>query len=392
MANHVSHAALPFPVKNARYSVLIPYLDADGDPTDPTTPDTEISKDDAAPADCAEEVGTLRNSVGLLTLTGAETDCSAFSLAAKAASGPKTTLGTFYPRVLAILESGTAQAGGASSITLAAGALAVDLAGCIVRSTGGTGGGGSGGASNQARPITAYNTSTKVATIAPNWETNPSSDTTYDVLLPPGVTSAMLKTLVPATAGRTVVVDANGLVDANAVKVGPSGSGTAQTARDIGASVLISSGTGAGQLSVTSGIIKADLTQILGTTLTETAGQIAAAFKKFFNIATPASTMDRLVLVDVATTVTQVEGLDATDQIAAAVTAALNAYDPPTNAEMVARTLAAASYATAASQAAIQGQTDKLTFDGANNVAANTKKLNDATVQGDGTSLNLWRG
>lgn len=39
--------------------------------------------------------------------------------------------------------------------------------------------------------------------------------------------------LKPATAGRTLVVDAAGLADANTVKVGPSGSGTAQTAGDI---------------------------------------------------------------------------------------------------------------------------------------------------------------
>lgn len=39
--------------------------------------------------------------------------------------------------------------------------------------------------------------------------------------------------LAPATSGRTAVVDANGLVDANTVKVGPTGSGTAQTAGDI---------------------------------------------------------------------------------------------------------------------------------------------------------------
>lgn len=37
----------------------------------------------------------------------------------------------------------------------------------------------------------------------------------------------------PATSGRSIVVDASGLVDANTVKVGPSGSGTAQTAGDI---------------------------------------------------------------------------------------------------------------------------------------------------------------
>lgn len=71
----------------------------------------------------------------------------------------------------------------------------------------------------------------------------------------------------PATSGRSMVVDASGLVDANVVKVGPTGSGTAQTARDIGASVLLSTGTGTGQLDFTSGVVKANATQILGGTI-----------------------------------------------------------------------------------------------------------------------------
>jgi hypothetical protein len=75
-------------------------------------------------------------------------------------------------------------------------------------------------------------------------------------------------------------------IDANTLAV----SGTAQTARDLGASVLISAGTGAGQLDVTSGVIKANLAQILGTALTETTGYLAAAFKAFFNIASPVLT------------------------------------------------------------------------------------------------------
>lgn len=79
---------------------------------------------------------------------------------------------------------------------------------------------------------------------------------------------------------------------------------TAQTARDIGASVLLSSGTGTGQLDFTSGVVKANLAQILGTALTETAGQIAAAFKQFFNIASPTSTMNEITLVDTITTYT----------------------------------------------------------------------------------------
>lgn len=68
----------------------------------------------------------------------------------------------------------------------------------------------------------------------------------------------------PATSGRSMVVDANGLVDANVVKVGPTGSGTAQTARDIGASVLLSSGTGTGQLNFTAGVVQSDAAKING--------------------------------------------------------------------------------------------------------------------------------
>lgn len=59
--------------------------------------------------------------------------------------------------------------------------------------------------------------------------------------------------LMPTTAARTLVVDAAGLADANGVKLGPTGAGTAQTARDIGASVLLSVGTGTGQVNLSSG-------------------------------------------------------------------------------------------------------------------------------------------
>lgn len=51
----------------------------------------------------------------------------------------------------------------------------------------------------------------------------------------------------PATSGRSMVVDASGLVDANTVKVGPTGSGTAQTAGDIPAR-LPAALTGAGNI------------------------------------------------------------------------------------------------------------------------------------------------
>ena len=77
-------------------------------------------------------------------------------------------------------------------------------------------------------------------------------------------------------------------IGANSVQQG----GTAQTGRDLGASVLLSPGTGTGQVDITSGVIKSNLVQILGTALTETAGYIAAAFKQFFNIAAPTGTVN----------------------------------------------------------------------------------------------------
>lgn len=56
------------------------------------------------------------------------------------------------------------------------------------------------------------------------------------------------------------------------------------------------------------GAADANLVSILATALTETAGQLAGGFKKFFNIATPQATMDHGILVDTATTAGSVTG------------------------------------------------------------------------------------
>lgn len=232
MANHISHASLPYPIRGARFSLLIPFLADTGIPTDPTTPDTEISKDAAAFADCTEEVSVITgsNGMGYITLTGADTDAVLVALAAKAASGPRTTLATVYPRTLSVVESGTAQAGAGGSITLAAGAAAFPLTGCFVRTTGGTGGGGTGGANNQARKIVSYNTATKVATILPNWEVNPASDTTYEVLLPEGAVLPSLWAMAPTVLGRTLDVTATGEAG---IDLGNIGSPTTNLRADI---------------------------------------------------------------------------------------------------------------------------------------------------------------
>lgn len=74
-------------------------------------------------------------------------------------------------------NSGTAQAGSASTITLATGASAVDNAytNMVVRITGGAG-------SGQERTISGYVGATKVATVSQNWTTNPDATSTYDVI------------------------------------------------------------------------------------------------------------------------------------------------------------------------------------------------------------------
>ena len=181
MANSTSHFGLPYPIYGALYSLSMVWLDGDGDPTDPVTPDTEVSKDHAGFGDCTNEVTVDTVGAGYITLTSTEMTATAIAIMGKAASGPKTTPVILYPRKLPVLVSGTAQAGAAGTITLAAGASAVDdfYNGCIVKTTGGTG--GAAGAM-QARVIYDYVGSTKVATVGPNnWETNPANDTAYEI-------------------------------------------------------------------------------------------------------------------------------------------------------------------------------------------------------------------
>lgn len=90
--------------------------------------------------------------------------------------GPLLRACAFSELALASAHSGTAQAGAASTITLAAGASAVDDAyrGMRIRTTGGTG-------SGQNRVVSTYNGTTKVATVSEAWTTPPDNTTTYSI-------------------------------------------------------------------------------------------------------------------------------------------------------------------------------------------------------------------
>lgn len=114
------------------------------------------------------------------------------------------------------IRSGTAQAGAAGTITLDASASPTTdfYAGLIVSLTGGAGAG-------QARVITAYNGTTKVATIAPNWATAPDNSSTFAILPfahPTGVQGNLTGSVGSVAAGGiTAASIATGAVDADAI-------------------------------------------------------------------------------------------------------------------------------------------------------------------------------
>lgn len=174
---------LPYPIFGLPYTFVFPILDADGDLVTGAasdTPDTELSKDGDTFTDRAELV-ELATSSGMyyVSLTAAEMTCSIGSLILKTATaGTKTTPLVFYPRVLVQHKSGTASAGAAGTITLAAGSSDKDdhYNGAIVYIHTGTGAG-------QVRTITDYVGGTLIASVTPNFATNPSNDSEYYIYL-----------------------------------------------------------------------------------------------------------------------------------------------------------------------------------------------------------------
>jgi hypothetical protein len=157
--------------------------------------------------------------------------------------------------------------------------------------------------------------------------------------------AAVALPLVPTTAGRTLDVSATGEagvdwanVGGQSTTVGLSGT-TIKTATDIAtATTAIQADTDDIQTRLpaaltSGGNIKAGVQGFLDTVFTEgAAGRIAAAFKQFFNIATPAATMDHGVLVDTVTTSTNLTNAptsgDLTATMKTSVTTAATAATP----------------------------------------------------------------
>lgn len=104
-----------------------------------------------------------------------------------------------------VVHSGAAQAGGSASITLAAGASSTnDLhVGNLVKIYSGTGAG-------QTRVITAYNGSTKVATVARAWAVAPDNTSLYAILAiqSPALDASLAVAVQNGGAGLTSIGDA----------------------------------------------------------------------------------------------------------------------------------------------------------------------------------------
>lgn len=120
-------------------------------------------------------------------------------------------------------------------------------------------------------------------------------------------TSGVVKGNVTQVDGVALTSHASGKVPTDVLTI----AGTTQTARDIGTSVLISSGTGTGQLDVTSGVITANASKIGGTT--QTGRDIGTSV--LLSSGTGTGQLDFTSGVVKANT-TLIEGTDATDQIA----------------------------------------------------------------------------
>jgi hypothetical protein len=199
--------------------------------------------------------------------------------------------------------------------------------------------------------------------------------------------------------------------------------GTSQTGRDLGASVLLSSGTGTGQVSLTSGLlawnpawdaeVQSEVADALGvydppTNAEMEARTIAAAnYATAANLATVAGYLDTEIAAILEDTGTTLPATLATiagyldTEVAALTTAVADLptnselttalADLPTNAEL-ATALGTADDAVLAQIALVKAKTDSLTFTVAGQVDSNAVSMNDTEILGTGASGDKWRG
>jgi len=251
MANAAGDAH-EYPVYGYHFRVTFPILDADGDlVTAAAGLDSEFSNDAGTFADCTNEATEIATSSGMyyLDLIGSEMDAKMVDVIVKTSTtGAKTTALSIRPRRLPALETGTAQAGAASTITLASGASAADnfYNGLFVGITNNS----PAGAQYQLRRIISYVGSTRVATVDSAWGTNPSSASTYEILVPEGMS-------ISAWAGTRLTDAATaGIPDINLKNIANAAVSTSTA--QLGVNTVQAAGTAWGSGAITAASIAAD--------------------------------------------------------------------------------------------------------------------------------------
>lgn len=185
-------------IYGSHYLLTFPLFDASGNVvTGAGSLDSEISLDLGTFTDCTNESSEIASASGVysLYLTGAEMTGKIITVQVKSSSA-KTAVFSIPTTRMQVLTTGTAQAGAAGTITLAASTSKVDndFAGCYIRLSNNS----PSGVQYATRKIISNVASTQVATVESNWGTNPSSSTTYEILIPVTVNVANLN--VPFTS------------------------------------------------------------------------------------------------------------------------------------------------------------------------------------------------
>ena len=196
MANEAN--AMIQPIYNCRHREYIELVDSDGAAIALSGADTEVSKDGAAFTDSGADMSEISTGFCSIDFPYTEMAYSCVVVVPKSA-GALTRIIKLYPQRFPVLRAATAQAGANGSITLDSGASASDgvYTGCWVRASNND----PAGIQGEVRKINGYTGSTKVATTFPNWDNNPTSATTFEVLMP---TDMALTTL---TATKAEIID-----------------------------------------------------------------------------------------------------------------------------------------------------------------------------------------
>lgn len=207
---------------------------------------------------------------GLTGITGARLSSAGAGDIWDALTSAHTTVGTFG-QLGRVPYRGTAQAGAAGTVTLDAGASAIDnfFRYGVVVITSGTGGG-------QFRTITGYVGSTKVATVDRNWDTNPASDSVLAIL--PGS--------APASAGATAAEVWDLLTSGHTT----SGTfGAAMAAAGVAGDPLTSAVPGSYSVGTAGYVIGTNLNATISSRAPEGGGNLAAVKSKTDMIGTNGS-------------------------------------------------------------------------------------------------------